>query len=105
LNLIAVTDWSEEGLQMTEQIVFSDARVPVQEEQKLSLHKVYLWEGEGKAFIALDGSVASPMLILWAGVIEVLRRQYERCEKDAMNGTTHALGDRRKTGLQPSQVD
>lgn len=87
------TDGCQEGLEMEVEILWVDAEVPVEKEEQLLLHEVDLGDGETKALVAANSSVASPVLVLWRGVVEVLSSQDESGEEDPVGGAGHALGN------------
>jgi hypothetical protein len=45
-------------------VVLANNEVPVKKVEKLLLHEVNLNEVEAKAFVSLDSSVTSPVLVL-----------------------------------------
>lgn len=49
--------------------------------------------------------ISIPVLVLGAGVVQVLCRNDKRCEENSMTSTVHALCDFRKTTLQALEVD
>jgi hypothetical protein len=67
----------EEGLEVLEEILFLDAEIPVEQEEELAFHEVDFGKGEAEAFEAFDDGVAGPMLVLGAGVVEVLGGENE----------------------------
>ena len=79
---------------MVEKILFRDSGVPIQKIQKLSFHQVDLGQCKAKTLIPLHRCVSCPMLILWTGIVQVLRRKDERGKEDAVDCTSHALGNR-----------
>lgn len=85
-------DRLQKGLQVYQQILLGDAGVPVQQEEELPLHQIDLGHGKPEAIEALDGGIPSPMLVLGAGVIQILGCQNEGGQEDPVNGATHALG-------------
>lgn len=91
-NLV-VANGSEERLQVEVEVILVDAKIPIEEEEKLLLHEVDLGEGKSKVLVAANGAVASPMLVLRRRVIQVLRSQDQGCEEDSVNGAAHTLGD------------
>ena len=58
------SDGSKERLEVEVKIVLTDNEVPVEKIKKLLLHEVDLDKVEAKAFVTLDSSVASPVLVL-----------------------------------------
>lgn len=58
-------DGSDEGFEMIVKVLWVNAKIPVEEEEKLFLHKIDFGEREAEAFVAFDGSIAGPVLILW----------------------------------------
>ena len=96
LAVVAVHDWRKEGLEVLVQVVRVDPQIPVEQEQQLLLHQVYLRQGETEVLEAPHHAVAGPMLILRRRVIQVLSREDERREEDAVNRASHALGHRRQ---------
>jgi len=73
-----------------------NAKVPVKKEEELLLHEVDFSDGESKVFVATDGSVPGPVLVLWGRVIEVLSSKDQRSQEDPVDGAAHALGNGRK---------
>lgn len=99
------TDGSKEGLKVVVKILGVDAEVPVEEEEELLLHEVDLGDGEAEVVVAAHSAVASPVLVLWGRVVEVLGGKDEGSKEDAVGGALHALGDRRKTGPEAGEID
>ena len=83
---------------MVEQLVLLHLEVKVEQEQELTLHQVDLEEGE-------DGPVPSPVLVLRARVVEVLGRDDQGREEDAVAGGVHSVGDLGKARLEAVEVD
>jgi len=102
---LPAADGSEERLEVGEQVGLGHVEVPVEQTEKLLLHEVDFGDAEAKVVVAADGGVTGPVLVLGGGVVEVLCSEDERCEEDAVDGATHALGDRRKTLCQAVEVD
>lgn len=90
---------------MVVKILGVDAEVPVEEKQKLLLHEVDLSNGETEVVVAAYSAVASPVLVLWGRVVEVLGCKDERSKEDAVGGAFHALGDRREARPEARKVD
>lgn len=88
---------------MHEEIFLVDASVPVQQEEQLALHQVDFWQGEAEAIKTLDGSVSRPVLVLRAGIVQVLGGEDEGSQEDAVDGAAHALGDGRQASAQAAQ--
>lgn len=86
-------DGSEEWLKVGKEILICDSQIPVEEEEKLLFHKVDLCNGEAEAFEAFYRRIPSPVFILGRAVVQVLGRQDERGEEDAVDGATHSFGD------------
>ena len=97
LLLETVANGCQERLQEGEKILLGDSRLPIQEEEQLTLHEVYLGEGEAEAVEPLDGRVPGPVLVLGTGVVEVLGCEDEGSQEDSVDGAAHALGHRRQT--------
>lgn len=57
---------------MEVEVIFCDSQVPLEQSQELLLHEIHFGQSEAKVLKATDGSVSSPMFVLWRGVIEVL---------------------------------
>lgn len=85
----------QEGLEVIVKILGVDAEIPVEEKEKLLLHKVDFGDGETKVLVPADSTVPSPVLVLGGRVVEVLCRKNESGEEDPVNGAAHTLGDRR----------
>ena len=81
---------------MVVEVLGVDAKIPVKEEEELLLHEVDFSDGESKVFVATDGGVPGPVLVLWGRVIEVFSRKDERSQEDPVDGAAHAFGDGRK---------
>lgn len=86
---------SEEGLKMAIEILVCYSQIPVEEEKELLFHKVNFCDGEAETLEAFHRRIPSPVFILGGAVIQVLGREDERCEKNAVDGATHSLRDRR----------
>lgn len=71
------SDRRQERFQVEIKVLRSDSHLPVEEEEELLLHQVHLGDAEPKVLEATDGGVAGPVLVLWAGVVEVLRGKDE----------------------------
>ena len=99
------TDGGKEGLKVVVKVLGVDAEVPVEKEEKLLLHEVDLSDGETEVVEAADSAVASPVLVLGRGVVEVLGSQDEGSKENAVGGALHALGNRRKTRPEAGEVD
>lgn len=99
------TDGSQEVVQTEVEVVLVDTEVKVQQSQELALHQVDLGVGEAEVGVALDGSVACPVLVLGGRIVEVLGRENQRREEDAVSGALHALGGGGKTLLETTEVD
>ena len=104
LDLESMTDGLQERLKMCEEIFLLDTGLPIEQEEQLAFHEVDLGDGEAEPAIPLDGGVPRPVLVLGAGVIEVLRGQDQAGEEDAVDGAAHALCNGGQTGAQPGQV-
>ena len=98
-------DGGEEGFEMGVEVLGQDAEIPVEEEQQLFLHEIDFREGEAEAFVSADGRVSRPVLVLGGRVVEVLGRQDEGRQEDAVHGAAHALGDGWEARLQSREVD
>jgi tRNA-binding EMAP/Myf-like protein len=97
LSGLVAADGSQEWLEVEVKILWVDAKVPVEEEEKLLLHEVDLGDGEAKVLVAADSTVPGPVLVLGRGVVEVLCSEDEGSQEDSVDGASHALGDRRET--------
>ena len=105
LLCLPAANGSKERLEVAEEIGFGHVEIPVEEAKKLLLHKVDLGDAEAEVVVTTDRGVASPVLVLGRGVVEVLCRENERSEEDTVDGAAHALCDRRKTLCQAVEVD
>jgi hypothetical protein len=76
-SLQTLTNWSQERVQGSEEILFRHTGLPVKQEEQLTFHQVHLGQGESEPLISLHHGIASPVLILWAGVIQVLSSENE----------------------------
>lgn len=104
LSLHALTDGSQEWFQVSEQFLLRHTGLPVQQKEQLTFHQVHLGQRETKV-ISLHSSVPSPVLVLGAGVVQVLSGEDQRSKEDPVDGATHALGHGRQTGTQAAEVD
>lgn len=86
-------DGCEKGLKVGEEILICDSQIPVKEEEELLFHKVNFCDGEAEAFEAFHRRIASPVFVLGRAVIQVLGRENERGEEDAVDGAAHSFGD------------
>ena len=86
-------DGSEEGLKVGEEILICDSQIPVKEEEELLLHEVNFCDGEAEALEAFHRRIPCPVFILGRAVIQVLGREDERGEENAVDGATHSFGD------------
>jgi len=102
---LPATDGGEERLKVGEEVGFGHVKIPVEEAKKLLLHEVDFGDAEAEVVVTTDRGVASPVLVLGRGVVEVLCRENERSEEDTVDGAAHALCDRRKTLCQAVEVD
>lgn len=59
---------------MEVKVLFGHSQVPLKQPQELLLHQVDLCQAEAKVLKTTDCSIASPVLVLWRGVVEVLGR-------------------------------
>ena len=91
LKLQLEANRGQEGFKVVEQILLSHTSVEVEQVQQLSLHQVDLRQAESESFETFDGSVSCPMLVLRAGVVQVLRSKNQRSQEDAVNCTSHAF--------------
>jgi hypothetical protein len=89
------TNGAQEGLEVVVEVVWVDAKIPIEEKEELLLHEVDLGDGKAKVLEAPNSTVPSPVLVLGRGVIEVLGGQNEGREEDPVDGAPHALGNRR----------
>ena len=78
---------------MGEEVLVGDLEIPVKEEEELPFHQVDLRHRKSKAFITPDATISGPMLVLRTRVVQVLRRQDERGEENAVDGAWHPLRD------------
>lgn len=78
---------------MVVKIVFSHPEIPIEEAEKLLLHEVNFSQAEAEVVVPTDGGIASPVLILGRGVVEVFRGQDEGGKKDAVGSAFHALSN------------
>lgn len=60
-------------------------------------HQVDFGDGEAEVWVATDGCVTCPVLVLRRAVVEVLGREDERSEEYTMDCASHALSNRRKS--------
>lgn len=104
LLLHAMTDGGQEGFQVGQEVLLRDTSLPVQEEEQLTLHQIHLGQGEPKSFPSLHGSVPSPVLVLWARVVQVLGGEDQRGQEDAVDSASHALGNGWQTSPEAAQV-
>jgi hypothetical protein len=102
--LHAMTDRSEERLQISQKVLLGDTSLPIQQEEQLTFHQVDLGQREAKSFESLHSGVPSPVLVLGARVIQVLGGEDERGEEDPVDCASHALGNRWQTGSKTAQV-
>ena len=84
---------SEEGLKVVEEILVGYSQIPVEEEEKLLFHKVNFGDRETETLVAFHRRIPSPVFILRGAVIQVLGRQDERSEENAVDCATHPFGD------------
>ena len=98
------TDWGQEWLEMEEEILLGNSGVEVQQVQHLPFHQVDLSQAKTKSFETFDRGISCPVLVLGAGIIEVLCCQDQGGEEDSVHGTAHALGNGRKFGLQTGEI-
>lgn len=96
LDDLVFADGSQEWIKVEVEIFGSNSQVPVEEVEQLLLHEVDFGDGKAKVGEVADGCVASPVLVLWRRVVEVLGRENERGKEDTVNSTSHALGYWRK---------
>lgn len=90
---------------MVEEVLLRYSGVEVQEIQHLPLHQVHLCQSKAKPFESFDRSVSSPVFVLGARVVQILRCQNQRRQEDAVHCASHALGDGRKSGAKAGKVD
>src|ERR1700712_4063269 len=83
LNDLIVADGSQEWIKVAVEIFWSDSQVPVEEVEQLLLHEVDFGDGKAKVGEVANGCVASPVLVLWRRVVEVLGREDKRGKEDA----------------------
>jgi hypothetical protein len=102
---LPAADGGKERLEVGEEVGLGHVEVPVEETKELLLHEVDFGDAEAKVVVAADGGVTGPVLVLGRGVVEVLCREDERGEEDAVDGAAHALCNRRKTLCQAVEVD
>lgn len=88
-------DRSEERLKVGEEILICDSQIPVKEEEELLFHQVNFCDGEAEAVEAFHRRIPSPVFVLGRAVIQVLGREDERGEEDAVDSATHSFGHRR----------
>ena len=93
LLLLPYSDRCKEWLKVFEQVLVCDPQFPVEEEEELLLHEVDFTVGEAKVLEAGHTCVASPVLVLWGGVVEVLGCQDKSSQEDAVNCASHTLGN------------
>jgi hypothetical protein len=89
---------------MVEEVIFSHAKVEIEEIEELSLHEIDFGQAEAKSVIPLDAGIPGPVLVLRTGVVEVLGSKNQRGKEDAMDCTTHALCNWRKTRSETVEV-
>lgn len=65
-------DGGKEGFKMLEEILLGHSGFELEQIQQLSLHQVHFSQPESESLISLDGGVSGPMLVLGAGVVEIL---------------------------------
>ena len=78
---------------MGKEIIIGYSQIPVKEEEKLLFHQVYFCDGEAETLEAFHRRIPSPVFILGGTVIQILGREDERCEEDAVDRATHPFGD------------
>jgi hypothetical protein len=87
------SDGRQERLEVGEQVILCDSQIKVKQEQQLSLHQIDLGQGESEAFKTLYRCVSRPVFVLWTRIIQVLCGKDQRSEEDAVDRTSHTLGD------------
>lgn len=73
---------SEEGTKVLDCLVLVEAKIIVEQEEKLLFHEVYLGEIEKRG-------VSRPMLVFGRRVVEILCSDDESGQEDAMSRTRH----------------
>ena len=104
LDHVPTTNGGQERLELLQQVLLGDPGLPVQQEEQLAFHEVDFRQREAEPVVALDGGVAGPVLVLRAGVVEVLRGQDQAGQEDAVDGASHSLGHGGQPGSQPGQI-
>lgn len=105
LDFHVETDRSEERLEMLQQVLLGHPSVEVQEIQELPLHQIHLGQSESKAIESLDRCISCPMFVLRARIVQVLSREDQGSQEDAVNGASHAFGHGGESGAEAGQVD
>jgi hypothetical protein len=96
---------TQEGLEISEEVLLSDEQVPVEEEEELAFHEIDLGEREAKIVVSPHCGITGPMFVFGAGVIKLLGGKYERSKENAVDSAAHALGDWRQTRTQTTEID
>lgn len=79
----------KEVVELAVEVLFSDAKVPLEQEEKLLLHQVDLSTAEAKiVHLSVDVRVVGPVFVFGRAVIEILGSENERGEEDAVGGTS-----------------
>lgn len=68
-------------------------------------HEIDFGEGKAEGVVALDRGVASPVLVLGRGVVQVFGGEDEGGKEDAVNSAAHTFGHRGQALLQAREVD
>ncbi len=97
-------DGGQERFEVGVEIFGVDSKVPIEEEKELFFHQIHFGDGESEAVKAFDGGVACPVFVLGRRVVEILRREDEGGQEDAVDGAAHTFGDGWKPLLEAREV-
>lgn len=90
LFLDGIADGSQEVLKVALKLCETKVEIPIQKVKELSLHKVDLIPGKaelGEILVPCRRyrSIASPVFVLWRGVVEEFGREDKAREEDAVS--------------------
>ena len=75
--------WAHERLEVEDELVFSHAKVVVEQVKELLFHERDFSKGE-------ERGVASPVLVLWRRVVQVFGSDDKSSKEDAVTSAVHA---------------
>lgn len=93
-DLKTLADGSKQGLEVGQKIFLGHTSIPIQKEEQLTFHQIHFRQRKAKPIKSLHHGIPSPVFVFGARVIQVLSRENQRSKEDAVDGATHALGDR-----------